>query len=131
MSVHTDAKNATHKSVVFFFKRLGFVFFGFTHRVKNYPTNEIGAFAHVSGAAEVTVKHNLGASNTKQSCRAHIRNDEEDIRQVASTPPGRNKKTKKMQGKINVELLVLLVSEHKELNNVFIAGDAGAGATGA
>ncbi len=31
------------------------VFFGLTRRVKNYPTNEIGAFAHVSGAAEVTV----------------------------------------------------------------------------
>ncbi len=84
-------------------------FFGLTRRVKNYPTNEIGAFAHVSGAAEVTVKHNLG------SCWAHIRNDEEDIRQVASTLPGRNKKTKKMKGKMNVELLVSLVSEHKEL----------------
>ncbi len=34
-------------------------------RVKNYPTNEIGAFAHVSGAAEVTVKHNLGALKHK------------------------------------------------------------------
>ncbi len=49
-------------------------------------------------------------SNTKQSCRAHIRNDEEDIRQVASTLLGRNKKTKKMQGKMNVELLVLEIS---------------------
>ncbi len=78
MSVHTDTNNATRKSVIF----------GLTHRVKNYPTNEIVAFAHVSGAAEVTVKHNLGRSNTKQSCRAHIRNDEEDIRQVASTLPG-------------------------------------------
>ncbi len=62
----------------------------------------------MSGAAEVTVKHNLGRSNTKQSCRAHIRNDEEDIRQVASTLPGRNKKTKKMQGKM--ELLELEIS---------------------
>ncbi len=35
------------------------------HRVKNYPINEIGAFAHVSGAAEVTVKHNLGALKHK------------------------------------------------------------------
>jgi len=65
----------------------------------------------VSGAAEVTVKHNLGALKHKKmcarSCRAHIRNDEEDIRQVASTLPGRNKKTKKMQGKMNVELLEL------------------------
>ncbi len=95
MSVHTDTKNATRKSVILKKKRLGFVFLGLTRRVKNYPTNEIGAFAHVSGAAEVTVKHNLGGrSNTKQSCRAHIRNDEEDIRQVASTLPGRNKKTK-------------------------------------
>ncbi len=34
-------------------------------RVKNNPTNEIGAFAHVSGAAEVTVKHNLGALKHK------------------------------------------------------------------
>ncbi len=40
-------------------------FFGLTRRVKNYPTNEIGAFAHVSGAAEVTVKHNLGALKHK------------------------------------------------------------------
>ncbi len=46
-------------------KLLGFVFFGLTRRVKNYPTNEIGAFAHVSGAAEVTVKHNLGALKHK------------------------------------------------------------------
>ncbi len=84
MSVHTDVKNATRK---------------------NYPTNEIGAFAHVSGAAEVTVKHNLGRSNTKQSCQAHIRNDEKDVCQVASTLPGRNKK---MQGKM--ELLVLEIS---------------------
>ncbi len=44
MSVPTDAKNATRK---------------------NYPTNEIGAFAHVSGAAEVTVKHNLGTLKHK------------------------------------------------------------------
>ncbi len=34
---------------------------------------------------------------------------------MRSTLPGRNKKTKKMQGKMNVELLVSLVSEHKEL----------------
>ncbi len=40
-------------------------FFGLTCRVKNSPTNEIGAFAHVSGAAEVTVKHNLGALKHK------------------------------------------------------------------
>ncbi len=39
-------------------------FFGLTRRIKNYPTNEIAAFAHVSGAAEVTVKHNLGALNS-------------------------------------------------------------------
>ncbi|XDV11256.1 hypothetical protein PO909_000240 [Leuciscus waleckii] len=83
-------------------------------RVKNYPTNEIGAFAHVSGASEVTVKHNLVALKHKRSCRAHVRNGEEDIRQVASTLQGRNK-TRKMQGKMNVELLVSLVSEHKEL----------------
>ncbi len=50
MSVHTDAKNVTRKSVIFTFY---------------YPTNEIGAFAHVSGAAEVTVKHNLGALKHK------------------------------------------------------------------
>ncbi len=51
MSVHTDAKNATRKNVIF--------------SVIFYPTNEIGAFAHVSGAAEVTVKHNLGALKHK------------------------------------------------------------------
>ncbi len=108
MSVHIDAKNATRKSVIFL-KMPRVRFFGLTRRVKNYLTNEIGAFAHVSGAAEFTVKHNLGA-NTKQSCQAHIRNDKEDICQVASTLPGRNKKTKKMQGKMNVELLVLEIS---------------------
>ncbi len=63
MSVHTDAKNAMHKSVIF--KKNTSGFFGLTHRVKNYPTNEIGAFAHVSGAAKVTVKHNLGALKHK------------------------------------------------------------------
>ncbi len=64
MSVHTDAKNATCKSVIK--KKMPRVrFFGLTRRVKNYPTNEIAAFAHVSGAAEVTVKHNLGALKHK------------------------------------------------------------------
>ncbi len=56
-------KNATRKSVIFLTPRVRF--FGLTRRVKNYPTNEIGAFAHVSGAAEVTVKHNLGALKHK------------------------------------------------------------------
>ncbi len=64
MSVHTDAKNGTRKSD-FFLKTPRVRFFGLTRRVKNYPTNEIGAFAHVSGAAEVTVKHNLGALKHK------------------------------------------------------------------
>ncbi len=64
MSVHTDTKNATRKSVIFFLNA-SVRFFGLTHRVKNYPTNEIGASAHVSGAAEVTVKHNLGALKHK------------------------------------------------------------------
>ncbi len=53
-------ENTTRKSVFFFLKpRIRFL--GLTRRVKNYPTNEFGAYAHVSGAAEVTVKHNLGA----------------------------------------------------------------------
>ncbi len=64
MSVHTDVKNTTHKSVILK-KTPRVCFFGLTRRVKNYPTNEIGAFAHVSGAAEVTVKHNLGALKHK------------------------------------------------------------------
>ncbi len=64
VSVHTDAKNATRKSVIK--KKTPRVhFFCLTRRVKNCPTNEIGAFAHVSGAAEVTVKHNLGALKHK------------------------------------------------------------------
>ncbi len=65
MSVHTDAKNATRKSVILKTKTPRVRFFGLTHHVKNYPTDEIGAFAHVSGAAEVTVKHNLGALKHK------------------------------------------------------------------
>ncbi len=65
MSVHTEAKNAMRKSVIFFQNASGSFFFGLTHCVKNYSTNEIGAFAHVSGAAEVTVKHNLGALKHK------------------------------------------------------------------
>ncbi len=64
MSVHPNTKNATRKSVIFF-KTPRVRFFGLMRRVKNYPTNEIGAFAHVSGAAEVTVKHNLGALKHK------------------------------------------------------------------
>ncbi len=64
MSEHTDAKNATRKSVICL-KTPRVRFFGLTRRVKNYPTNEIGAFALVSGAAEVTVKHNLGALKHK------------------------------------------------------------------
>ncbi len=64
MNVHTNTKNATRKSV-FFFKTPWVCFFGLTRCVKNYPTNEIGAFAHVSRAAEVTVKHNLGALKHK------------------------------------------------------------------
>ncbi len=64
MSVHTDAKNAIRKSVIL--KRTPRVrFLGVPRGVKNYPNNEIGAFAHVSGAAEVTVKHNLGALKHK------------------------------------------------------------------
>ncbi len=77
------------KSVIFL-KRLGFVFFGLMRHVKNYPTNEIGAFAHVSGAA--------------------VRNDEEDIRQVASTLPA------------SASFLI-------QQNNIFFI--AGAGASGA
>ncbi len=94
MSVHTDVKNATRKSLFFFFKPPRVRFFGLTRRVKNYPTNEIGAFAHMSGAAEVTVKH--------------IRNDEEDIRQVASTLPA------------PASFLI------QQNNNFFIAGASGA-----
>ncbi len=108
MSVHTDSKNATRKSVIFLKTPL-VRFFGLTRRLKNYPTNEIGAFAHVSGAAELTVKHN---SNTKQSCRAHIRNDEEDIRQVASTLPA--------SASFPASFLI------QQNNNFFIAGAAGA-----
>ncbi len=64
MRVHTGAKNATRKSVIFF-KTPRVRFFGLTRCVKNYPTTEIGAFAHVSGAAEVRVKHNLEALKHK------------------------------------------------------------------
>ncbi len=64
MSVHTDAKNGTRKSIILKITPQ-VCFFGLTRRVKNYPTNEIGAFAHVSAAAEVTVKHNLGALKHK------------------------------------------------------------------
>ncbi len=45
-------------------------FLGLTRRVKNYPTNEIGAFAHVSGAADVTVKQ-LGGAQTQNSLAKH------------------------------------------------------------
>ncbi len=38
---------------------------------------------------------------------------------MRSTLPGRNKKTKKMQGKMNVELLVSLVSEHNFMTNLY------------
>ncbi len=69
----------------------------------------------MSGAAEVTVKHNLGALKTQTSCRAHIRNDEEDILQVAST----------LSASFPASFLI------QQSNNFFIAGAAGAGASGA
>ncbi len=69
MSVHTDAKNTTRKSVIFL-QTPRVHFFALPHRVKNYPTNEIGAFAHVSGAAEVTVKQ-LGSAQTQNSLAEH------------------------------------------------------------
>ncbi len=62
-------------------------------------------------------KTQLKLSNTKQSCRAHIRNDEEDIRQVASTLPA--------SASFPASFLI------QQNNNFFIAGAAGAGATGA
>ncbi len=68
--MHTDTKNATRKSVICF-KTPRVRFFGLTRRVKNYPTNEIGAFAHVSGAAEVTVKTQLGGAQTQNSLAEH------------------------------------------------------------
>ncbi len=106
MWVCTPTRKTATVKAEFFLKRFGFVFW-FDAPRQNYPTNEIGAFAHVSGAAEVTVKHTTwGRSNTKQSCRAHIRNDEEGYTPSRIYMPGRNKK---MQGKMNVELLVSLV----------------------
>ncbi len=62
--MHIDVKNAMCKSVIFL-KTPQVRFFGLTRRVQNYPTNEISAFAHASGAAEVTVKHNLVALKHK------------------------------------------------------------------
>ncbi len=64
MSVHTNTKNGTRKSVIFL-KTPRVLCFGLTRHVKKYPTNEIGAFVHVSGAAEVTVQQNLGALKHK------------------------------------------------------------------
>ncbi len=53
-----------------------------------------------------------GRSNTKQSCRAHICNAEEDIRQVASTLPA--------SASFPVSFLI------QQNNNFFIAGASGA-----
>ncbi len=64
MSVHTDAQNTRCKNVVVFL-HLWLVFFGLTFHFKNWSTNEIGSFAHVHGAAEVTVKHDLVALKHK------------------------------------------------------------------
>ena len=64
-------------------------FFFSTRRVEIYSTNENGAFAHVSGASEVTVKHNLGALKHKTALLS-THTSEEDRRQVASTLPRRN-----------------------------------------
>ncbi len=65
MSVHTTRKTPCVKAYLKKKTKPQVRFFGLRHRVKNYPTNEIGAFAHMSGAAEVTVKHNLGALKHK------------------------------------------------------------------
>uniref|UniRef100_A0A8C8DN87 Alpha-2-macroglobulin domain-containing protein n=1 Tax=Oryzias sinensis TaxID=183150 RepID=A0A8C8DN87_9TELE len=52
-------------------------------------TNENGTFAHMSGASEVTVKHNLGALKHKTAFLSTC-TSEEDRRQEASTLPRRN-----------------------------------------
>uniref|UniRef100_A0A3P9KVL2 Pentraxin (PTX) domain-containing protein n=1 Tax=Oryzias latipes TaxID=8090 RepID=A0A3P9KVL2_ORYLA len=57
-------------------------FFFSTRCVEIYSTNENGAFAHVSGASEVTVKHNLGALKHKTALLS-THTSEEDRRQVA------------------------------------------------
>ncbi len=46
-------------------------FFGLTFHFKNWSTNEIGSFAHVHGAAEVTVKHDLMALKHKMVLQEH------------------------------------------------------------
>ncbi len=64
MWVCTPTRKTPRVKASFFLNASG-SFFGLTRRVKNYQTNEIVAFAHVSGAAKVTVKHNLGALKHK------------------------------------------------------------------
>ncbi len=53
------------------FLHLWLVFFGLTFHFKNWSTNEIGSFAHVHGAAEVTVKHDLMALKHKMVLQEH------------------------------------------------------------
>ncbi len=82
-------------------------FFGLTRLVKNYPTNEIGAFAHVVWSCWSYSKTQLGGAQTQNSL-AYIRNDGQDIRQVASTLPA------------SASFLI------QQNNNFFIAGASGA-----
>ncbi len=101
MSAHTDAKNGTCKSVIFL-KTPRVRLFGLTRCVKNYPTNEIGAFAHVSQLGGAQIQNSLA--------RAHIRNDGEDIRQVAPSLFRRLSSFNRTIISSSLELLVLEIS---------------------
>ncbi len=105
--MHTDAKNATRKSVIFL-KRLGFVSLVWRAASKLSDQWDWCFCSRVWSCWSYSKTQLGGAQTQKQSCRAHIRNDEEDKRQVASTLPA------------SASFLI------QQNNNFFIAGAAGA-----
>lgn len=86
-------QTATMWVCTIFKKCLELAFFCLAHYVKNRPTNKIATFAHMPGAAELTVKHDLVALKHKNIFPSTRWYHYEDA-----------------LGKMNVDLWMLLVS---------------------
>ncbi len=71
MWVCTPTRKTPRVKASFFLKRLGFFFLVWHARVKNYPTNEIGAFAHCVWSSWSYSKTQLGGAQTQNSLAEH------------------------------------------------------------
>ncbi len=111
LSVHTDAKNATRKSVIFL-KTPRDRFFLFDVPRQKLSDQWDWRFCSRVWSCWCYSKTQPGGAQTQNSLAEHIHNDEEDIRQVASTLPA--------SASFPASFLI------QQNNNFFIAGASGA-----